>query len=264
MKQEALDFLQEARALHRLIAARPTTFLNEATLFKGWTVEEIVRHLHVWNVMADLSRTDPEAFAAQIEHVGAGIMSGTTRQVERQVCTLHGRPLIVAWQDRYERMGAEWALVDPRLRLKWVGPDLSARTSISASIMEVWAHGQAVFDIAGVSRSPTPRLWNIVALGLNTFGWSHQVNGYEVPPAMPLVRLTLGQEVREWGDQTVGRIEGPAEAFAQVVTQTRSIADVPLTVMGDVAQRWMQMVQCFAGPRNAPPSAGTRHIAQTG
>ena len=84
MKQEALDFLQEARALHRLIAARPTTFLNEATLFKGWTVEEIVRHLHVWNVMADLSRTDPEAFAARIGHVGAGIMSGMTLHLPRR------------------------------------------------------------------------------------------------------------------------------------------------------------------------------------
>ena len=261
--QQAIDFLEEARALHRLVAARPASFLSQNTLFKGWTVEDIIRHLHVWDGMADLSRTDPDAFAAQIGAVGAGIMAGSTREVEQKVCPLTGRHLIAAWQARFERMGAEWAAVDPKLRLKWAGPDMSARSSISARVMEVWAHGQAVFDLGGVARTPTARLWNVVALGVNTFGWSHKVNGFDVPDAMPQLRLSLNGEVREWGDPDAGLIEGPADAFAQVVTQTRNIADVPLTVSGEVAERWMATAQCFAGPRNAPPPAGRRRMAQT-
>lgn len=259
--QQAIDFLEEARALHHLISARPISFLDQVTLFKGWTVEEIIRHLYIWDGMADLSRLDPDAFAVQMQQVAPGVMTGNTREVERTYCTLTGRALVAAWQAQYERMGAEWAMVDPKQRLKWAGPDMSARSSISARVMEIWAHGQAVFDIAGVARQPTARLWNIVILGVNAFGWSHKVNGFDMPDAMPQLRLSLNGEVREWGDPNAGRIEGPAEAFAQVVVQTRNIADVPLTVTGDVAERWMQTAQCFAGPRNAPPAAGVRHIS---
>jgi uncharacterized protein (TIGR03084 family) len=257
--QQAADFLSEARALHRLIAVKTPEFLTEYTQFKGWSVEEILRHLHVWDGMVDLSRHDPDAFAAQIATVGAGIMQGNTRAVELEVCPLSGRRLVAAWQARYERMGAEWALVDPRLRLKWAGPDMSARSALSARVMEVWAHGQAVFDLAGVTRHPTDRLWNVVFLGVNAFGWSHRVNGFDVPDAMPLVRLHIGADQREWGEARAGLIEGEAEAFAQVVTQTRNVADTDLCVEGDVARRWMQTAQCFAGPRNPNPEPGTRH-----
>lgn len=256
--QQAMDFLHEARALHRLISAQPQAFLQQQTQFKGWTVEEIIRHLHIWDGMADLSRSDPEAFAVAVADVGRGVMTGTTRAVERAFLPLTGRRLVASWQARYERMGAEWAMVDPKLRVKWAGPDMSARSSLSARIMEVWAHGQAVFDQAGWNRQVTPRLWNVVALGVNTFGWSHQVQGLDVPEAMPLLRLELNGDVREWGDATAGLIEGPAEAFAQVVTQTRSVADVPLRLSGPVAERWMQTAQCFAGPRTAPPAPGSR------
>ena len=260
--QQAMDFLHEARSLHRLLAAQPAAFLDRATLFKGWTVAEILRHLHVWDGMADLARTDPEAFLRDMPGVGQGIMTGTSRAVERQACPLEGRALVAAWQARYERMGADWAMVDPKRRLKWAGPDMSARSSMTARIMEVWAHGQAIWDLAGRTRDATPRLWNVVMLGVNTFGWSHSVNGLPVPEAMPLLRLDIAGETREFGDAGAGLIEGPAEAFAQVVTQTRNIADVPLRVEGEVARRWMETAQCFAGPRNPPPAPGARHIVR--
>lgn len=47
--------------------------------------------------------------------------------------------------------------------------------------------------------------------------------------------------------------------FCQVVTQVRNIADTRLSVTGDIAQRWMAIAQCFAGPPENPPEAGTRH-----
>jgi hypothetical protein len=54
------------------------------------------------------------------------------------------------------------------------------------------------------------------------------------------------------------RIEGPAEAFCQVVTQTRNIADTTLSVVGSNATAWMAKAQCFAGAAETPPAAGTR------
>ena len=63
------------------------------------------------------------------------------------------------------------------------------------------------------------------------------------------------------GDDGQGeRIAGPAEAFCQVVAQTRHIADVMLQVDGPNARAWMSMAQCFAGPPQDPPAPGSRGI----
>jgi hypothetical protein len=56
-------------------------------------------------------------------------------------------------------------------------------------------------------------------------------------------------------------VEGSAVAFAQVVAQTRNIADVALRVAGPNASRWMAVAQCFAGAPNDPPPPGLRRRA---
>ncbi|MEC7290559.1 MAG: TIGR03084 family protein, partial [Pseudomonadota bacterium] len=55
------------------------------------------------------------------------------------------------------------------------------------------------------------------------------------------------------------RITGPAEAFCQVVTQTRNVADTTLSVVGTTAADWMSKAQCFAGPPETPPAPGVRY-----
>ena len=53
-------------------------------------------------------------------------------------------------------------------------------------------------------------------------------------------------------------IEGLAEEFCQVVTQVRNIKDVNLKLVGDVANEWMSIAQCFAGGAETPPEPGAR------
>jgi len=53
-------------------------------------------------------------------------------------------------------------------------------------------------------------------------------------------------------------IEGNAEDFCQVVTQVRNIVDVNLNVVGEIANEWMSIAQCFAGPPEQPPKPGAR------
>ncbi|MEL6258054.1 MAG: TIGR03084 family protein, partial [Pseudomonadota bacterium] len=55
-------------------------------------------------------------------------------------------------------------------------------------------------------------------------------------------------------------IEGLAEEFCQVVTQTRNIADTALQLTGEVATDWMSKAQCFAGPPEPPPKPGARVV----
>jgi uncharacterized protein (TIGR03084 family) len=78
---------------------------------------------------------------------------------------------------------------------------------------------------------------------------------------MPFVSLTAPSgEVWTYGEPSVvERIEGRADEFAQVVTQTRNIADTQLMVKGPVATQWMGFAQCFAGAPENPPAPGVRH-----
>jgi uncharacterized protein (TIGR03084 family) len=173
---------------------------------------------------------------------------------------LSGPALLTAWIGGAQATAAHFASADPKARLKWVGPDMSAISSISARLMESWAHGQAVYDMLGLERTDTDRIGNIARLGVNTFGWNYQTRKMPVPDARPYVRLIAPSgAVWEYGTaDDAERIEGSATEFCQVVTQTRNIADTALRVTGAVAAEWMAMAQCFAGPPNDPPAPGTR------
>lgn len=259
--QQAHDFLEESEALAAVLADLPDADWNRATRFKNWTVDDIAVHLHFWNKAADLSLTDPDAFAAFIEGVLAHLRSGALRRFENGEIAQRGRALYEVWTAQFRDMAARWAGVDPKMRVKWAGPDMSVRSSITARQMETWAHGQAVFDLLGLERQDSDRIRNIVLLGVNTFGWSHRVQGLEVPATMPRLLLTAPSgQIWAFGEAgAAGSIVGLATEFAQVVTQVRNVADTGLEIEGDTARRWMETAQCFAGPRETPPAPGTRH-----
>lgn len=261
--QQVEDFLAESEALASVLADLPEADWGRATQFKGWTVNDVIVHLHFWNRAADMSLVDPDGFTAFIGKAFAEMMKVGMRPVENAAIPERGRALFDLWQRQYRDMAARWADVDPKARLKWAGPDMSARSSITARQMETWAHGHEVFDLLGVERQEADRIGNIVVLGVNTFGWSHKVQGLEVPEQMPRLRLTAPSgAVWAYGDPaSPDLIEGPAVDFARVVTQTRNIADTALKVTGPVATQWMATAQCFAGGREAPPEPGTRFVA---
>ncbi|OWU73036.1 hypothetical protein ATO3_14670 [Marinibacterium profundimaris] len=259
---EAADFLAECEALHALLDGREAGVFTRVTQFKGWTVEEVLIHLQFWNRAADLSALDGEAFGVLMEEVGPEIARGRFRAVENARIEDRGPALLAAWITHAREMAHRWAGMDPKARLPWAGPSMSARSSITARQMETWAHGFEIFDLLGVTREDTDRIRNIVVLGVNTFGWSHRVHGLEVPAQMPRLQLTAPSgELWTYGAPEAGRIAGTAVDFASVVTQTRALADTGLEVEGPVARTWMAHAQCFAGAPEMPPAPGTRRRA---
>ncbi len=259
--EQARHFLEESNVLADLLADLPEDAFSQPTLFKQWSINDILVHLHFWNRGADLSLVDPQAFATMFEGSYEALKTGNLRAHENAQVTERGRKLYDLWKDYYFDMAERWQAVDPKTRVKWAGPDMSVRSSISARQMEVWAHGQAIFDLLGKERVEDDRIRNIVMLGVNAFGWSHKVHNLEIPDSMPKLELTAPSgEVWEYGEGEPG-IRGLASEFCQVVTQTRNIADTGLTVTGPVAIRWMENAQCFAGPPEKPPRPGLRRMA---
>lgn len=261
--QQAHDFLEETEVLYKLSEGLEESEFEKPTLFKDWTINDILVHLHFWNMNAEASLNEPGKFDDMMAQFFTAIQSGKLRPYENKVIEERGRSLLKIWYELSQKLAEDFSNVDPKLRVKWAGPDMSARTCISARQMEVWAHGQAVFDVLGKDRTESDRIKNIVILGINAFGWSHSVHGLPLPEAMPFLKLRAPSgEVWEFGNASNSDvIVGEATEFSQVVTQTRNIADTELSVTGSTSEIWMENAQCFAGPPETPPATGERRKA---
>jgi uncharacterized protein (TIGR03084 family) len=261
---QASDFREECEALYEVLASAPAAAWRKPTQFKKWTFDDVVGHLHMFDYGAELAargREDVQAFFAPIM---TSVMAGKSfRDVTRdwlQGCA--GPALLARWREQYLRLADIYRDLDPNLRLAWAGPDMSARSFMSARQMETWAHGQAIFDALGRERVEFDRLRNIAVMGVNTFGWTFTVHRRDVPPVKPYVRLVSPSGATwEWNDPaSVDRVEGSAVDFCRVVTQTRNVLDTNLRVSGPAAEAWMSMAQCFAGPPEMPPAPATRFV----
>lgn len=258
----AKDFESENEALYELIVRLTPEQFSTPTQFKGWTIDEILIHLHLWNKAADLALSDEAAFLAFTDELMVWVREEKSmREFElAQIDGLLGVELITAWRDFYQPMTQRFIKADPKARVKWVGPDMSVRSSITARLMETWAHGQAIYDILGVARVNQDRIKNIAVLGANTFDWSFKVRDKRPPDKKPFLKLAApsGTLWSWFSESTEELIEGTAEEFCQVVTQTRNIKDTSLMVRGEIANEWMDNAQCFAGNANPPPKPNTR------
>jgi uncharacterized protein (TIGR03084 family) len=267
--QQAEDFRAENRALAALLVDLPEAAFHEPTQFKGWTIDHVLGHLHLFNAAAEAALRGADAFSAFIAPVLREMQAGKSI-LECQfpwLDGLSGRALLLAWQQGAETCADAFAAADPKQRLKWIGPDMSALSSVTARQMETWAHGQEVFDHLGVARCESDRIRNIAHLGVATYGWSFRNRGLSVPEPAPHVQLTAPSgAIWDWnrpaeGQTAASAVVGTAVEFAQVTTQVRNLADTALRVAGEPAASWMEIAQCFAGPPEDPPAPGTRFRA---
>ncbi len=265
MLPQAIDFRAEADALHALLATLSEADWARPTLFKAWTVNDIVQHLHAGDLMAAASVAGEDPFRQMRAEIQAARDSGLTRveETRQRLGNPTGRRLLDLWYATMAALCDRLSAMPPDARLKWAGPDMGVRMFTTARQMETWAHGQAVYDLMGVSRVPTSRLRNIAEIGVRTFGWTFVNRQQDLPGPAPHVRLTAPSgEKWAWNDPSLDNcVTGSALEFCQVVTQTRKVADTGLRVTGAPAQAWMAIAQCFAGPPENPPPPGAPRVS---
>ena len=139
--------------------------------------------------------------------------------------------------------------LDPRARLPWFGPAMSAASSLTARIMETWAHTQDIADALGVTREPTSRLRHVAHIGVGARAFSYAVHGQALPDTPVLVELE-GPDGTPWTwgpPDATNRVSGPALDFCLLVTQRRHRDDLALVIEGPAAAEWMSIAQAFAG-----------------
>ena len=259
---QALDFRDECDALHAALVAAPGDAWTRPTQFKGWTFDDILGHLYLFDYASEVAARSRDEIQALFREIMGGAAKGVSLidYSRRWLQGCSGTELLARWHAQYQRLAGIYAPLDPNLRLAWAGPDMSARSFMSARQMETWAHGQAIFDALGLDRVEHDRLRNIAVMGINTFGWTFKVNRREAPAMKPYVVLESPSGATwEWNEpSTSERVEGSAVDFCRVVTQTRNVSDTSLKIAGDVARQWLDLAQCFAGPPEQPPAPGTR------
>jgi uncharacterized protein (TIGR03084 family) len=262
MLQESLDLRAEADELHTFLQTLKEEDWQRPTRFNEWTPWDVVAHLHFFDQVSMLALQGEEAFAQRRDALVESMIAGrTNKELARQEYgDIGAADLLRRWRETCWEMTARLGESDPKRRLPWFGPDMGVRMFTTARHMETWAHGQEVYDLIGVGRDPTDRIKNIATIGIKTFGWTYVNRGLEVPGPPPYVRLVAPSgAIWEWNEPSEKEsIRGDALDFCWVVTQGRNIADTELEVVGAIANNWMSIAQCFAGPAVDPPKPGER------
>jgi uncharacterized protein (TIGR03084 family) len=259
MKQICEDLRSEHEALDAVLVGLEEEQWSLMTPSPGWNIKDQVRHLAYFDDRGALAATDPEGFNRHLQEVLSdfNLFINTLDLIGRDMPI---KDLLAWWRKERTIMLEAFGRCQPKDRLPWYGPPMSALSFATARLMETWAHGQDVFDALRLKRVNTDRIRHIAHLGVTTFGWSYKNRGLEVPQTAVRVELTAPSgEVWTWGpEEAAERITGPAEDFCLIVAQRRHLADTALEAKGSVAQDWMSKAQCFAGPATDGPKAGER------
>jgi uncharacterized protein (TIGR03084 family) len=253
------DLAAETAVLDSLVARLDEARWRAPTPAPGWSIHDQVTHLAYFDETATQAAADPDGFragAAELMRLGGRFPD----EIARRHAALPPAGAL-AWFRR-ARAGylAAFRGLDPRQRLPWYGPDMSAASSVTARLMETWAHGQDIADTLGVWHPPSARLRHVAHLGVSTFSFTFQLNARAVPVAPVRVELAGPDEDRwTWGPaDAANRVTGPALDFCLAVTQRRHLDDLVLTITGPVATEWMSIAQAFAGPPGQGRQPGLR------
>jgi uncharacterized protein (TIGR03084 family) len=252
----AADLAAESAVTRALVAGLDEAGWDTPTPAAGWDIGDQISHLAYFDQVTVQSATEPEQFKAALAQAEAegGINPDT---IAARFRDMTGAQLL-AWFDtaRADLLNT-FKNLDPRARLPWFGPAMSAASSLTARIMETWAHTQDIADALGVTREPTSRLRHVAHIGVGARAFSYAVHGQALPGTPVRIELA-GPDGTPWTwgpPDASDRVTGPALDFCLLVTQRRHRDDLALVIEGAAATEWMSIAQAFAG------AAGTGRLA---
>ncbi len=246
------DLAAERAVLVTLLEGLPADAWDVASPAEGWLLRDCVSHLADFDdVAAHVAEGKPFREAPKRIPTGS-ITDGLT--ASQQWGREQSPGDVLAWyREAGERLQAALLPHDPKDRLPWAGPPMSARSFTTARLMEHWSHGLDIHDAAGVTAVDTERLRHIAHMGFITRDFAYMNRGMEAPSTRLRVELKspAGAEW-SWGPEDAeDRVTGPAGDWCRVVTQRIHPADTGLVATGPHAEEFLGLAQAFAGPPGA-------------
>ncbi len=260
MEEICADLRAEHEALDDLVCGLEESLWATPTPAEGWTIRDTISHLHYFDDCALRASIDPDGFRSWVKNDAFKELrpeDGSEGDIALGRA-MNPVSLLERWRSGRGSMIKAFGELDPKARVPWFGPDMSAVSFATARLMETWAHGQDVEDAIGKQREPTDRLKHIVHIGVTAIPWSYTVRKMDVPSEPIRVEVTSPSgEAWTWGpDGASNVVRGNALDLALVVTQRRHRDDVSLEASGDVANEWLSIAQAFAGPPGPGRKAG--------
>lgn len=221
---------------------------DEPTRAERWTVRDQMTHLAYFDEITTIAILWPTRFRIEADLLTSG-GSDFPDRIAQRYGSMPGDEVLDWFLRARENFTAVAAASDPAARLPWFGPDMSVASTITARLMETWAHGKDVHDTLGTVQPVGAELRSVAHLGIATFGFVHDLHGLATPDARPRIELTGPSGERwTWGAEDAEEIvRGSAEDFASVVTQRRNLADTTLEIQGDITRNWLSIAQAYAG-----------------
>ena len=243
-----LDLVYESASLGAMLAPLTADQWRLPTPAPGWTIADQVSHLAYFDETTLASIRDPERFRREAAAL-AGRGDDFPDQIAAEYRHLAPAELMTWYLTARRALLQGYGRADPGARLPWYGLDMGPASSITARLMETWAHGQDIADTLGLRRPATGRLRHVAYLGIRSLPYSYSVHGLPQPDAPIRVELAAPDGgAWTWGPATAGdRVSGTALDFCLVVTQRRHRSDTGLVITGETATQWIGIAQAFAG-----------------
>ncbi len=114
--EQAKDFFDESKDLHELLNAEGVGCLSTATLFKNWTIEDVIGHLYLFNYGAVETLKGGDHFDNFWKPINDQVLEGKSL-VEAQVPWLNGvtgKQLLDDWWQSVEDVFNAYKDADPK------------------------------------------------------------------------------------------------------------------------------------------------------
>ncbi|NUT08737.1 MAG: TIGR03084 family protein [Hamadaea sp.] len=243
------DLTADGEELENLLATLPDQAWDTPTPAEGWTVAHQIAHLAATFKLAGLAAADAERFEALKSRLSPDFQTNVDLAMAPYLALT---PAALLARFHEERVAADKALaaVPEGQPVPWLVRPLPATVLAAAGMMELFGHGQDVYDGLGVQRQYTDRVGHVAFFGTRTWDFGYQARGLATPDVAFRFVLTAPSG-REWvfgpadAEQT---ISGPAVDFCLLVTRRRHSDDHQLTAVGEEAAEWLTVAQAYRGP----------------
>ena len=171
---------------------------------------------------------------------------------------LTGAEALAWWREERTRMTATFFDKNPKDRIPWApGLPMSAKSLVSARLMELWAHSVDIYDALGFEPVVEDRIAHTLFLSWQARPNAYRINDLELPDTPMYLELVLPSgKIWAKGDPSAENyIKGSAKEWALVAIRRRNWMDTDLEVVGEEARRYASVVQTYAGWADPAPEA---------
>jgi enediyne biosynthesis protein E11 len=242
------DLLAEGEDLDGVLAEAGTAALTLPTPAPGWTIAHQIAHLSATFRLAALAAGAPKEFAAVVAKLSPDFDANVTAALTPYLAD-QPEVMIERWRTELATAVQALAAVPAGQTVPWLVRPLPPEVLASAGLMELFAHGQDIYDTLQYRREETGRLRHLVAFAVRTWDFGYLARGQKAPDTAFRFEIT-GPSGALWTfgpADAENRVTGPALDFCLLVTRRRHPADLAVVATGDEARSWVTIAQAYRG-----------------